>query len=560
MRATFAAFGAALWSMCAPSAEAQCPPSEVAKLTAPYPSAYAAFGTSSAISGDTLIVGDPNDSQTARFSGVVHVFRRTRAGAQAWIPVAQLKASDAHVGQNLGMYVALDDNTIAVGSPLDSSLGLRAAGAIYVFNRSGVMSDDWVQAAKLFASDPVETALFGQSLAVSGSTIAVGAPWAKPRDVRTGAVYCFEQIATSTGRAWRETQQLVPTAQKELLEFGLTLALSEGILATGAPNDDSAILQAGAVHAFGKANGRWILDAVITAPDAAVNDVFGAVALSDDRLFIGAVGDDDQGPSSGSLYVFERNRPGWVFEQKLLPLEGEGGDNFGASIAAEGDFLVATARLSSAQAADAGIAHTFRRTVDGSWQPAGALVPSAIGPQNKMQDVSLCEGVVVLGFTSFLSGGAVHVFDTRLNRTTSTYCGASPAAWPECEPAIEAFGNATASGTSEFTLRAEQVPAGLFGFFAYTYAPTSLPIDGSARTCLPGGALGRSQLLFSNGTFGGCDGFFELDWNDVLAAQAGGDPALVEPGTFVYGQFAFFGFTPGGPMGFSDAVAFVTCP
>lgn len=539
---------------------AQCQPMETATFSSPSPTSFEAFANSNAISGDTLVVGDPSDSELALGAGAVLVFRRSDAGPQEWQWVAKLHASDAAAGHFFGRYVAVYGNCIAVGSPLDSSLGLPFAGAVYVFERSDPDSDKWMQTAKLTASDPQRDAVFGLALSVTGNTLVVGSPWAKPRDLSTGCVYVFERSTTKDDRPWKETQRLFPANGKYGLRFGSTLATSYDTLGIGAPLDDTGILQGGAVYVYRRSTGPWLLEDVLTAPDAAINDFFFNVTLSDNQAFVGAVSDDDLGLNSGSVYVFSRGSTGWSFTQKLLSPDGQAGEFFGTTLAAEGELLIVSAPHSDSQALDAGVVYSFRREDTGTWSAAGSLFPSKLLDGDLMQQVDLSDGIVALGMITFPGGGRMHIFDTRLDRTASTYCSPSPAAWPECQPAIEVVGNATASGTSAFTLRAQQVPAGLFGFFAYTHAPTSLPIEDIAGACLPGGALGRSALLFSNGTFGSCNGSFELDWNNVLAAQAGADPALAQPGTYVYGQFAFFGFNGGGPMGFTDAVAFVTCP
>ena len=78
--------------------------------------------------------------------------------------------------------------------------------------------------------------------------------------------------------------------------------------------------------------------------------------------------------------------------------------------------------------------------------------------------------------------------------------------------------------------------------------------------CIPRALSWSSSLLFSNGTFGECDGLLVLDWNELLSKQAGVDPQLTVPGTLLQGQFAYFGFGSSGRVAFTDAVAFVTCP
>ena len=537
-----------------------CSPTELAKIAPPSPTIFGAFGASTAVSGDTLLVGDPSDSELGLGVGAIHVFRMSAERPGEWRWTGKLHASDATHGMKFGWSLAVDGNILVAGSELDSSLGVEEAGAAYVFERSDEDSDDWIQTAKIFASDPFRAALFGEAVEVSGSTILVSAPLAKPRNKRTGAVYVFEKKNPDAVGGWQETQRLSPRLDKELLEFGRGIALSGTNIAVGAPNDNGSGIQGGAVYMYRRIQEVWQLDAKLVAPDAAVNDRLGSVALCGNQVIAGAPGDDDQGTASGSAYVFTKGTEGWQFTQKLLPVPGEAGWAFGSRLAADGDLLVVSAPQSDALAEDAGVVHAFHRLSDGSWLQSGLLMPSELQPQDFMYTPTVSDGFAVLGIITFPVGGTVHVFDTRLERSFTTYCVASDTGDPDCVPVLEAVGNATASGTSEFRLRAGPVPSGQLGFFAYTHAPSGLPVGNSAWTCLPGPALGRSQLLLSGGTFGACDGHLELDWNDLLAANAGQDPALAEPGTHVYGQFVHFQFGSAGRVQQSEAVAFVTCP
>lgn len=331
-------------------------------------------------------------------------------------------------------------------------------------------------------------------------------------------------------------------------------------MAVGLPLDSTGGVLGGAVQVYQRMGATWRHDATLMAPDGSWNDFLGAVAIAGDQIIAGAPGDDDQGTVSGSAYVFTRHDQGWEFTQKLLSVPGEAGAAFGGRLAADRDLLIVTAPQSDAQAANAGVAYAFRRLANGTWVQSGALQPSGLQPQDIMFAPAVSDGIAVLGILTFPVGGTVHVFDTRLERSLTTYCEPSDTGDPDCVPVLEAVGNATASGTSEFRLRAGPVPSGQLGFFAYMHAPSGLPVGNSAWTCLPGPALGRSQLLLSGGTYGVCDGLFELDWNELLASNAGQDPALAEPGTHVYGQFVHFQFGSAGRVQLSEAVAFVTCP
>ncbi len=77
----------------------------------------------------------------------------------------------------------------------------------------------------------------------------------------------------------------------------------------------------------------------LTASDGAANDYFGfSVAISGDTALVGAVYDDDNGSESGSAYLYERQADGsWSETAKLTASDAASFDNFGISVAIDGD-------------------------------------------------------------------------------------------------------------------------------------------------------------------------------------------------------------------------------
>ncbi|EJK61616.1 hypothetical protein THAOC_17864, partial [Thalassiosira oceanica] len=118
------------------------------------------FGTSIALSGDTLLVGAyGTGSAGAPFVGSAHVFVRQDSGF--WTLEANLTASDYGGGGNrlgedlyFGRKVALIDNTAVIGATgyvQVGSSGYRSnCGAAYVFNRNGTA---WTESKKLVPND-----------------------------------------------------------------------------------------------------------------------------------------------------------------------------------------------------------------------------------------------------------------------------------------------------------------------------------------------------------------------------------------------------------------------
>ena len=87
------------------------------KLVASDAAADDIFGCSVAISGETVVVGAPRDDGAAGFDqGSAYVF--VRSGG-VWSQQQKLVASDAAAGDNFGSSVAISGETVVVGAPSD---------------------------------------------------------------------------------------------------------------------------------------------------------------------------------------------------------------------------------------------------------------------------------------------------------------------------------------------------------------------------------------------------------------------------------------------------------
>jgi hypothetical protein len=86
--------------------------------------------------------------------------------------------------------------------------------------------------------------------------------------------------------------------------------LSGDVAAIGAPRDDIAQADAGAVYIFERIAGICQFTQLLTVSDAQVGDAFGwSISIYQDQLAIGAPEHDDNGNLSGSAYVFRRSAP-----------------------------------------------------------------------------------------------------------------------------------------------------------------------------------------------------------------------------------------------------------
>jgi trimeric autotransporter adhesin len=361
------------------------------------------FGFSVAISGDTLVVGAMFEDSSA---GAAYVF--TRSGT-AWTQQDYLKASTSGASDYFGWAVAISGDTLVVGAHQEDS-SATDAGAAYVFTRSG---STWTQQGNaLKASNAGAGDKFGFSVAISGDTIAVGAPFEDSSDgsneadnnaTEAGAAYVF----TRSGTAWTQQDYLKASTPGASDYFGFSVAISGDTLVVGAPYEDSS---AGAAYVYVPNGSGWDQEAYLKASSPGAGNYFGeSVAISGDTVVVGAYGEDS---SAGAAYVFVPNGSGWD-QERLTAANAEVDDYFGESVAISGDTVVVGA---SYEDSGVGAAYVFVRS-ESTWAQQGeGLTASNAGADDYFGDsVAISGDTLVVGAWGKDSiVGAAYVFEKEI--------------------------------------------------------------------------------------------------------------------------------------------------
>ncbi len=268
-----------------------------------------------------------------------------------FIQQAELTGSRGSPGEEFGESVAIAASTIVVGTPnhADTATGAEQ-GAAYVFTKPASGWADATQAAVLRANRGESEEDFGHSVAVSGDTIVVGAPFREVgRHTGQGSAYVFVKPA----RGWRDaTQTATLTAKRGAAHefFGESVAVSGNVVVCGAPSHRVASnASQGAVDIFRKPADGWrgalTQSAELIAADGQANDSLGiSVAVSRDTLVAGAdLHRVDAHTGEGAAYVFTKPASGWrdsTQTAELTDYEGEAGELFGHSVALSGATIV----------------------------------------------------------------------------------------------------------------------------------------------------------------------------------------------------------------------------
>lgn len=269
--------------------------SQQAKLVASDAAGSDFFGTSVAISGDTIVVGAFFSDNGGTDAGAAYVF--TRSGT-VWTQQQKLSPADIAGFSLFGSSVAVHADTAVVGRNGDST------GSAYVFTRSGVV---WSQQQKLNASDAASGDQFGISVALENNTAVVGSY----RDdnaggSNAGSAYVFFR----SGVVWSQQAKLTASDAAANDGLGQSVALSGDTAMIGAPGDDHVGgTSDGSAYVYTRSGSAWTQRAKLTASDAAADDIFGrGLGLSGGTAVIGADGDTHVGGTfAGSAYVFALN-------------------------------------------------------------------------------------------------------------------------------------------------------------------------------------------------------------------------------------------------------------
>lgn len=360
-----------------------------------------------AVDGDTVVIGsngeDSNQTtitngstassnNAASGSGAVYVLKKD---AGIWTQQAYIKASNAEANDVFGSAVAIDGDTIVVGAYFEDSNqttitnGLTSSsdnsasstGAVYVYKRT---ADTWAQEAYLKAPNADTGDQLGYSVAISGDTI----------------------VASAFGEDSNQT------------------TITNGATASA----DNTAGQSGAAYVYKRTGVNWAQQAYLKASNAEANDQYGiTVAVSGDTVVVGANAEDSNQTTitngatssadntlgqSGAAYVYKRTGTTWLQEAYLKAPNAGSSDNFGVSVAIDGDTIAVGALTESSNqttvtngatasadnsAPGAGAVYVFKRTGTTWAQEAYLKAPNAEINDSFGRRVSISGSFILVG-------------------------------------------------------------------------------------------------------------------------------------------------------------------
>jgi virulence-associated protein VapD len=337
---------------------------ESVKLTASDGAATDLFGYSASLSGNSGLVGAYLDDIASNADqGSAYLFRNLDTATGTITENAKLTASDGAATDLFGYSASLSGNSGLVGARFDEIGSNSQQGSAYLFRNLDTATGTITENAKLTASDGAATDQFGYSASLSGTSGLVGAVGSNSSQ---GSAYLFRGLDTATGTI-TENAKLTASDGAAGDNFGSSISLSGNSGLVGAIGDKvGSNAGQGSVYLFRNldtATGTITENAKLIASDGAANDNFGiSVSLSGNTGLVGAYRDDiGSNSDQGSAYLFRNldTATGTITESvKLIASDGAALENFGRSVALDGDQFVIGAMLGDGATGSSGKAYS----------------------------------------------------------------------------------------------------------------------------------------------------------------------------------------------------------
>lgn len=298
--------------------------------------------------------------------------------ALAWNQVVKLTSSTPDADAWFGASVAVDGQLVVVGAPLEDS----KRGAVHVFARDQGGTNAWGEVEVIHAANGQAFNEFGRTVAISGDTVLVGAPGAST----AGIGYIFQRDQGGPD-AWGFVKQLAPPGGARI---GLAVALDGDTAVIGG----GTYTTSGRAHVFARNQGgtdAWGYVTSLEVPSGLATFFGTALDVDGDRIIVGANG-------SEAAYIYERNEGGtdtWGLVATLTAEVQDSNDDFGMSVAIDGDTALVGASHHLTNNIAAGSLHIYQRDQGG---------PGAWG---EVIEVKSADGLSGLGYELGLSAALV---------------------------------------------------------------------------------------------------------------------------------------------------------
>ncbi|CAL2077939.1 FG-GAP-like repeat-containing protein [Tenacibaculum sp. 190524A02b] len=348
--------------------------------------------------------------------------------AQVWKDTSKFEALVAKENDKYGVSVGINSNYYFIGASLDDEAVVGTSdesksngGAVYVYNSTNKLHQ------KLFPSEPMKSAYFGNSLAVNDNYLVVGSYYGKHdknESKKEGLAYIFNKNASNE---WVETKILKQEIGNSYDLFGRDVAVNGDYILVSANGDDEGGRDTGAAYIFFKNQGgdnNWGQQAKLKVSKPQSKEYLGwSGDLYGDYAVLGAYKyDANTKEDVGTAYVFKREGTTWRQQKQFLIDEANPDDLVGYDVAIYENRIAISAPNASVEGVSrAGKVYVFEKGNKDSWNLVKTLVsPSPVQDEIFGHKIAMEGDKIVVSSKGYNSRkGRVFVFTNKGTLWTS---------------------------------------------------------------------------------------------------------------------------------------------
>jgi len=324
-------------------------------LNNPTPEDGDAFGGSVAISGTRIVVSAFRDNFGGfTNAGTVYVYDLT--SSTPTIPVVTLNNPTPASDEFYGSSVAISGTRVVVGAPLVPVAGSNLAGEVYIYDLNRTTPE--IPVSTLRDSNPGFSDLFGNSVAIDGNRVLVGALQDNNTMSSGWGSASYYQLNPATSAAAFVNKVTNPSTSPGGF-FGVDTAISGTRVMIGGDDDNN-----GTVHIYDLASGTFSHKASLPNPSTnpGSSSTFGySLSISDNRAVVGSSIDNTFNSSAGGAWVYDIDpvTSAATLDRALTFPSAASSDNFGSSVAISGPRVVVGAPGDNPGVPDGGSVFTY---------------------------------------------------------------------------------------------------------------------------------------------------------------------------------------------------------
>ena len=310
---------------------------------------------------------------------------------------------------SFGNSVAISGSRVVVGAD-ENDTGKRNAGVAFVYDLASATPT--VPALTLNNPSPVVNGSFGFSVAISGTRVVVGAYLNFSGNSYAGRAYVYD-LGSAT-----PSLPIANLDNPASSSFGHSVAISGMRVAVGAYGDNTGAAGAGSAYVYDLASATPAAPVVtLHNPAPAEQDYFGAsVAVSGTRVVVGAARDDAGAGRYGSAYLYDMSGGAPTVPVAILGNPNPGGSyHFGVWTGISGSRIVVGSPNTIGGSTGSGTAYVYDT---GSATP-GLPVATLASPSPSLSDnfglaVAIDGATIVIGApnddTAGIDQGATFIY------------------------------------------------------------------------------------------------------------------------------------------------------